>query len=48
MWCSQAMNTSAASLVNLATASAAGACVAALGLNNNANNNTRHHGWAGV
>jgi hypothetical protein len=42
------MNTFVASLVNIATASAAGVCVAAFGLNNNANNNPRNHGWAGV
>jgi hypothetical protein len=29
-------------------ANPAGVCAAAIGLNNNANNNTRHHGWAGV
>ena len=48
MWSSQAMNAFVAShLVNIA-ALAAGADVAAAVLNNNANNNTRNHGWAGV
>jgi hypothetical protein len=48
MCCSRAMNTFVASLVNSATASAADVYVAAFGLNNNANNNPRNHGWAGV
>jgi hypothetical protein len=40
------MNTFATSHFSNIAASAM--CVAAIGLNNNANNNTRHHGWAGV
>jgi hypothetical protein len=43
----KAMNTSVASF-DIITAIPAGAVVAANGLNNNANNNTRHYGWAGV
>jgi hypothetical protein len=46
MCCSQAMNAFATSHLFNITASAVR--VAAIGLNNNANNNTRNHGWAGV
>jgi hypothetical protein len=42
------MNAFAASFIDLTAALPASAVVAATGLNNNANNNTRHHGWAGV
>ncbi|WP_255417032.1 hypothetical protein [Dyella sp. M7H15-1] len=33
---------------HLSTLAASAVCVAAIGLNNNANNHTRHYGWAGV
>ncbi|MBE1162818.1 hypothetical protein [Dyella acidiphila] len=42
------MNLSRASHLLNNAAIPARVCVAAVGLNNNANNNTRHHGWAGV
>jgi hypothetical protein len=48
MCCSRAMNTFVISQLVCLAATAAALFVAALGLNNNANNNTRHHGWAGV
>jgi hypothetical protein len=43
-----AMNAFAASYIAYTPASVAGSAVAANGLNNNANNNTRNRGWAGV
>ncbi|HTV85990.1 MAG TPA: hypothetical protein VME63_11305 [Dyella sp.] len=42
------MNASCTSHPALIAALPAQVRVAANGLNNNANNNTRHHGWAGV
>jgi hypothetical protein len=42
------MNASVASFDIAIAAIPAGVVVAANGLNNNANNNTRHYGWAGV
>jgi hypothetical protein len=42
------MNAFAASHIAYTPASVAGSAVAANGLNNNANNNTRNRGWAGV
>jgi hypothetical protein len=44
----KAMNASVASFDITIAAVPAGMAVAASGLNNNANNNTRHYGWAGV
>ena len=43
-----AMNASVTSFNIALAAVPAGVTVAANGLNNNANNNTRHYGWAGV
>jgi len=42
------MNFVAASYRSCITAFAVDVCAAVTGLNNNANNNTRIHGWAGV
>ncbi|MFC0086683.1 hypothetical protein ACFFJT_17615 [Dyella flava] len=42
------MDTFATTLLFSLTALAVAMCMAAVGLNNNANNNTRHYGWAGV
>jgi hypothetical protein len=42
------MNASVTSFNIALAAVPAGVTVAANGLNNNANNNTRHYGWAGV
>ena len=44
----QAMNIFVASFAITIAAMPAGAGAAVNGLNNNANNNTRHYGWAGV
>ncbi|WP_275578097.1 hypothetical protein [Dyella mobilis] len=42
------MNAFAASHLSFIAAHVADVGLAAFGLNNNANNNTRHYGWAGV
>jgi hypothetical protein len=44
----KAMNASVAHLAITIVAIPAGVVVAANGLNDNANNNTHHYGWAGV
>jgi hydrogenase/urease accessory protein HupE len=44
----KAMNAYVASFDIAIAAIPAGAIAAVNGLNNNANNNTRHYGWAGV